>query len=70
MAKIHIDIRDDIATEVALECVKMVIENGRISNKGKQYCYLTSFNVGDDEVMVNTRDYRKSDCFLVWKNKK
>ena len=70
MAKIHIDIRDDIAPEVALECVKMVIENGKISNDGKQYCYLTSFNVGDDEVMVNTRDYRKSDCFLVWKNKK
>lgn len=66
--KIHIDIRNDISQTVALECVKQVIEQGKISNDGKSYCYLTTFKYGDEEIWVHPRPYRKTDCFLVYKN--
>lgn len=66
--KIHIDIRNDISTTLALECVKQVIAQGKISDDGKSYCYLTTFNIDEGEVCVYTRPYRKSDCFLVFKN--
>lgn len=64
MNKIHIDIRDDIPQEIALEHVLKVIKQGRISKDGKLYCYLTVFENG---INVATNDYRKSDCFVVYK---
>ena len=66
--KIHIDIRNDISPTLALRCVKLVIEEGKISNDGKSYCYATSFNTDKGEICVETRQYRKSACFLVYKN--
>ena len=66
--RIHIDIRHDIPKTVALECVKQVIEQGKVSADGKSYCYATTFDTSVGEVWVATRQYRKSDCFLVYKN--
>ncbi len=68
--KIHIDIRNDISPTLALMCVKLVIKEGKISNDGKSYCYATFFNTDKGEICVKTREYRKSDCFLVYKNQK
>lgn len=65
--KIHLDIMHDISPTIALECVKQVIARGKISNNGKSYCYATIFNTSDGEVWVTTRQYRKSDCFLIYK---
>ena len=66
--KIHIDIRHNISPTVALECVKQVISQGKISADGKSYCYATTFNTDEGEVWVAIRPYRKSDCFLIYKN--
>lgn len=66
--KIHVDIRNNISPTIALECVMQVIEQGKISNDGKSYCYLTTFNTNEGEVWVYPRPYRKTDCFLVYKN--
>lgn len=63
--RIEIDIRDGIAPEIALECVTMVVREGRISNDGKSYCWATTFSVGDEKIAVITRNYRKNDCFIV-----
>ena len=41
--KIHIDIRNDISPTIALECVKQVIIQGKVSASGKSYCYATTF---------------------------
>jgi len=68
--KIHIDIRDDIDAVTATKLVHDVILNGRVSRNNTMYCYLTVFHTtyyGD--VHVVTRDYRKSDCFVVYKAK-
>ena len=66
--KIHIDVRDDISPAIAIECVKHVVSDGRVSNNGKSYCYGTIFSTNEGKVMVATRPYRKSDCFLVYRH--
>jgi translation initiation factor IF-1 len=66
--KIHIDIRDDIDAEDAVRRVAQVISGGKISQTKtrKHYCWLTSWK---DGICVSVNPYRKSDCFVVWKNK-
>lgn len=66
--KIHLDIRHGISPEIALECVKQVIRQGKISAKGKSYSYATTFDTVEGEIWVAVRPYRKSDCFLIYKN--
>lgn len=68
--KINIDIRDNIRPGFALHLVARVISEGKISKgeNGKMYyCWLTVFNTPDGEIGVSTRQYRKNDCFVVWK---
>ena len=60
-----IKIEDNIDDLTAINLVKQVIEQGKISNNGNSYCYLTIF----DDLSVETRQYRKSTCFRVYKNK-
>ena len=67
-----IEIHDEIPPEVALRAVAQVVAEGKISTgeKGKMYyCWATSFQhptVG--RFIVLTRQYRKTDCFLVYKD--
>lgn len=58
-----IEIKDNIDDLTAISLVKQVIEQGKISNNGNSYCYLTSFS----DIFVETRRYRKSPCFRVFK---
>ena len=60
-----IKIEDNIDDLTTITLVKQVIEHGKISNNGNSYCYLTLFN----DIVVETRKYRKSPCFVVYKNK-
>ena len=59
-----IKIEDGIDDLTAVSLVKQVIEHGKISNNGNSYCYLTLFN---DNMCVETRQYRKTPCFRVYK---
>ena len=58
-----IKIEDGIDDLTAISVVKKVIEQGKISDDGNSYCYLTFF----DNIVVETRQYRKSPCFRVCK---
>ena len=60
-----IKIEDNIDDLTAINLVKQVVEQGKISNNGNSYCYLTIF----DDIAVETRQYRKAPCFRVYKNK-
>ena len=65
-----IDIRDNISEEIALELVLDVVKKGRVSQgeHGKMYyCWVTIFNVDGIEYAVSVRQYRKIDCFVVYK---
>ena len=57
-----IEIKDNIDDLTAISLVKQVIEQGKISNNGNSYCYLTMFG----DICVETRLYRKSPCFRVY----
>lgn len=43
--KIHIQIRNDIDPALALSKVKQVIEQGKISNNGKNYSWITEWQI-------------------------
>ena len=58
-----IRIEDNISDHVAISLVKEVIEQGKISNNGTSYCYLTVFG----NICVETQQYRKTPCFRVYK---
>ena len=58
-----IKIEDNIDDLTAVSLVKQVIEQGKISNNGNSYCYLNLFG----NICVETRLYRKSPCFRVFK---
>lgn len=58
-----IKIEDNIDDLIAVSLVKQVIEQGKISNNGNSYCYLTRFG----DMCVETRQYRKSPCFRVFR---
>ena len=58
-----IKIEDNIPDLVAITLVKEVIEQGKISNNGTSYCYLTVFG----NICVETQQYRKTPCFRVYK---
>ena len=59
-----IKIEDGIDDLTAVSLVKQVIERGIITGNGSSYCYLTLFG----DIFVETRQYRKSPCFRVYKN--
>lgn len=60
-----IKIEDNIPDLVAISLVKQVIEQGKISNNGTSYCYLTVFG----NICVETMQYRKTPCFRVYREK-
>lgn len=53
MRRITISVADDVPDLVAIEKVRRVIENGRMSDDGKCYCYLTSFEVSKIVVVAH-----------------
>ena len=66
MGKLIIDNRASIHDVVAMNFVQRVIQQGRISKEGKQYCYTTSFTMGGvDRIMVYTDLNKRSDRFIV-----
>ena len=58
-----IKIEDSIDNLTAITLIKQVIEQGKISDNGNSYCYLTLFG----NIFVETRQHRKSPCFRVYK---
>ena len=72
MSKIQIEIRDDIPDAIAVECVMHVVRHGRVSegeHGKKYYCWATVLDTPVGKVIVATRQYRKNDCFVVYKMK-
>ena len=65
MRKIIIENRSLEVTDLqALDLVKQVMNGGRVSNDGKQYCYLTTAMNG--EIHIATDLNKCSDRFIVY----
>ena len=67
MAKLILQNDSDLHVDIFLDLVKQVLALGRISNDGKQYCYLSSFKVLDDEYHIVSDLNEKSDKLTLYK---
>lgn len=61
--RIIIEDRSALEPRAALDMVADVIDKGRISDDGRQYCYLTVFNNG--HAVASSRN-KASDRFVVY----
>ena len=69
MKEIRIKYDDDISDELASQLVWSVINQGKISNDGKSYCFVTVFKVNGTEYQVIANDKTKSTMFYVRRTK-
>ena len=69
MKEIRIKYDNGISDELALRLVRSVIYEGKISNEGKSYCFVTVFNVSGATYQVVANDKTKSTMFYVTKEK-
>lgn len=53
----------------ALTLVSRIVKNGRISNNGKQYCYLTCFEIEKRQYHIITNLRKCSDVFIIYEVK-
>jgi hypothetical protein len=65
MNKLIIDNRTELSDINAVTLVGEVINQGRISNDNKQYCYGTGITIEDKEYMIWTDLNKKSDRFVI-----
>ena len=65
MKEIRIKYDDGISDELASQLVWSVINQGKISNEGKSYCFATVFKVNGTEFQVVANDKTKSTMFYV-----
>ena len=65
MNKLIIDNRTELSDINAVTLVGKVINQGRISNDNKQYCYGTGITIEDKEYMIWTDLNKKSDRFVI-----
>ena len=65
MNKLIIDNRTKLTDFEAITLVGKVINLGRISNNGKQYCYGTGITIEGKEYMIITDLNKKSDRFII-----
>lgn len=69
MKEIRIKYDDDISDELASQLILSVINQGKISNEGKSYCFATVFKVNGTEYQVVANDKTKSIMFYIRRTK-
>lgn len=67
MEKLILDNKTDLPMIVFLKIAMEVIQRGRISNDGKEYCYLTSFDINNEEYHVVSDLNKRSDKLTLYK---
>lgn len=70
MSKIIIKNESNLSMSDCLILVRSVIDRGRISNNGNQYCFLTAFDIGGKEYCVQTGLNKSSDTFVIFESAK
>jgi len=64
--RLIIDNRTDMPMSKALQYVMAVVDQGRISDEGRSYCYTTCFR---DGTIVSAFRNKKSDRLMVYRQK-
>ncbi|MDZ7821545.1 MAG: hypothetical protein U5N26_06890 [Candidatus Marinimicrobia bacterium] len=65
MGKIIIDNRSDLTELQALQLIGGVVRGGRVSNEGKQYCYLVTAQISGKKYAASSFLNKKSDRFVI-----
>lgn len=68
--KLILENKSDLTMQDFLILASEIIKMGRISNDSKQYCYLSSFEVGENEYHVVSDLNEKSDKLTLYKVQK
>lgn len=68
--EIRIKTEADIPDNIVMKLISSVIAQGKISNEGKTYCYVTILQCEGKTYRVETNDRTKSIMFYVFKEKK
>jgi len=69
MNKLIIENRTALSDIESLDLVSRVIEEGRVSNDNKQYCYVSIGNINHSSYAISTDLNKKSDRFVIMYNK-
>ena len=67
MSRIIINNNSGLSNETVIDIVGQVIASGRISNNGKQYCYLSTIEIFGTKYQISTDLNKKSDSFKIIK---
>lgn len=65
MGRIIINNNSSAGDDVAVALVLDVVNEGRISNNGKQYCYCTKYSINGFKLMVIPSINKGSDSFQI-----
>lgn len=65
--EIRIKSEEGISDDMLLRLVPSVVAQGKMSNKGKSYCYAMQFELDEQRYMVEANDKGKSQMFYVYK---
>jgi hypothetical protein len=65
MRRLNITVEGEISDAVALRMVLAVIDEGRVSDDGRAYCHMTTFQGGG--CVYATRTRAGNDSFRAWK---
>lgn len=65
MKEIRIKYDDNISDELVSQLVWSVINQGKISNEGESYCFVTVFKVNGKEYKVIANDKTKTAMFYI-----
>ena len=65
MSKFIIENRSDLNDIRVMNLVREVVHIGRVSNYGKQYCYLVRKKIDNKYYVVWTKLNKKSDRFVI-----
>lgn len=66
MSKIIVHNRSSASDKEVLQTVSMIIGEGRVSNDGKQYCYLVSLMINGIDTHFVSDVNKSSDRFTVY----
>jgi hypothetical protein len=67
LSKLIIENRTNIAMEDVLALARNIVAMGRISNMGRQYCFLASYTIEGEEYHLVSDINKKSDRLIFYK---
>ena len=68
--RVNIQVRDGIDPAIAVQRVATVMAGGRVSDEGRDYCWVSTFSDGIVVCVLRVYGRVNSDSFVVYKEEK